>query len=1381
MAGGFRAVVPGAVDARGRGDVLVDVVFGARGRQRALVGDEPGEQAAAPAFDLRVDAPLGRGRADHGVGFEVAELMARVHLLRPARDRHAHRNARPLRPPALRTRAVPLAARQVLPEVQRPLRFRVDPLVEAFVADAHARVGRVFGFEPAFDAFGRPSLPERVQDPCEQRVVRHAPRSARSAGAGLGLPRRGHGRIERTARPRPRLQAFRPVRPVRVVLIGREPQSAFQFSADRGLVAADPQRYLAHAEPVPVAQFVDSDLFLCRQVGISFHIERSTFSSVVDLNTSNHRQVLRFYLELRLSPKLKDIKEPVAGMDWSFAQWFPHFVPHSGQNAVRTMAVRADDLALRISELTAMLDERSNEQKRQSIKHWVGSAVVIIMEHAHVLRSMPGIIRLLQEGPALGIYALCIDTDERLLPEECQTVITATTKDLRVESNKADDVFDIMPDLVSQDWLGAVANALAPIEDGSPAEGQSAIPDHSRLLDLLDLVPTPEQIEARWEMYPHSTACVIGESVDGSFDLDISKDGPHGLIGGTTGSGKSELLQSLVASLAVANTPQAMNFVLVDYKGGAAFKDCVQLPHTVGMVTDLDNHLVSRALVSLGAELNYREHLLAQVGAKDLEDYIDMRESKPSIPEIPRLLIVIDEFASLARELPDFVTGLVNIAQRGRSLGIHLILATQRPGGVVSPEIRVNTNLRIALRMTDVAESQDVIDAKDAALISKSTPGRAVVRLGSSSLIPFQSARVGGRYIDPLTDKTAEQTRPPFIRSLPFPRLGVAAPQRPKSKKSSGDVNVTDLKKLVDAINEAARREHIPQQRQPWLPALSERVELSDLQTMIVRDTIKASAEAEVSIPFAIGDYPQEQRQSVVSVELSSLGNMFIVGTSRSGKSTALRTIAYSASVTYSPEYVHIYCIDGGNGAIAPLQALPNVGVVALRSETQKIERLMSKLEAECKRRSSLLSRDGYSSIDEYNLSSKSSNGRLPHIIIMLDSWDGFNSVFQNYDGGSLIDRIQILMREGASSGIHFIVTGDHSLLLGRMSVLAGSKVLLRLIDSTDYTEVGMSARDVPDEIPDGRGYRSEDSGEIQIAKIRKDSSGQEESELIRATGVRLRATRDHDLPKILRPFTVEQLPDEITLSQVYSQMTGSRDADLSDREECIIPLGVGGEDNEPILFDPKQIPVLPIYGTPQSGKTTMLVTIVNGALLSGYHVIIAAPKNNAMRSFVGMDGVECVATTPVEITEDLLNTYVNDSRALFIFDDCQLLKDIPASNWIMAKIGMLEPDNASFVFAGDTGEFPSGFGNWASKVKTIRQGVLLKPENLMDQDLINIKIRRSQLKSDMPVGRGFAHLGVISASLQGALSEPSDVDDIRRHIISISSEFPSVSSLARN
>ena len=306
MAGGLRAVVPCPVDARGRGDVLVDVVFGARRGRRALVGDEPGEQPAALAFDLRVDAPLGRGRADHGVGFEVAELMARVHLLRSVRDRHAHRDARPLRPPAPGARAVPLAARQVPPEVQRPARLGVDPPVEAFVADPHMRVGRPFDLQPPLDPFRRPPLPERVHHPCEQRVVRHAHGLARLAGALFGLPLRGHRRVERTGRPRARLQPFRPVGPVGLVLVGREPRAASRLAADRGLVTADPQRDLAHAEPLAVPQLVDPDAFLCRQVGIGFHIECNAFSSVVDLNTSNHRQALRFYLEPGIPRKIED-------------------------------------------------------------------------------------------------------------------------------------------------------------------------------------------------------------------------------------------------------------------------------------------------------------------------------------------------------------------------------------------------------------------------------------------------------------------------------------------------------------------------------------------------------------------------------------------------------------------------------------------------------------------------------------------------------------------------------------------------------------------------------------------------------------------------------------------------------------------------------------------------------------------------------------------------------------------------------------------------------------------------------------------------------------------------------------------------------------------
>ena len=181
MAGGFRSVVPGPVDVRGRGDVLVDAVFGARGRRRALVGDEPGERSAVLAFDLRVDAPLRRGRADDRVGLIMAELAARVHAFGTSGDGRAHRDARPLRSPAPGARAVPFASRRVPPEARRLPRFRVDSLVEALVADAHARVGRPFGLQPAFDRLGRPSLAQGVHDPCEQRRIRHAPGLSRLA------------------------------------------------------------------------------------------------------------------------------------------------------------------------------------------------------------------------------------------------------------------------------------------------------------------------------------------------------------------------------------------------------------------------------------------------------------------------------------------------------------------------------------------------------------------------------------------------------------------------------------------------------------------------------------------------------------------------------------------------------------------------------------------------------------------------------------------------------------------------------------------------------------------------------------------------------------------------------------------------------------------------------------------------------------------------------------------------------------------------------------------------------------------------------------------------------------------------------------------------
>ncbi|MFE4017344.1 FtsK/SpoIIIE domain-containing protein, partial [Streptomyces sp. NPDC059101] len=431
---------------------------------------------------------------------------------------------------------------------------------------------------------------------------------------------------------------------------------------------------------------------------------------------------------------------------WSWLRWLPHVRKKSGDTPA-SIGYGTETCARRVAELTALIAERAGREDRRNRP--AGPDVLVVLDGARRLRSLPGVAQILRDGPAVGVRAVCLDAEERLLPEECQAVVAEEPGGtVRVGRSGKGTVGGIRPDAVSLDWCRSLARAMGPMRDPGGADEEAAVlPGAARLLDVLALDPPQAAgIRARWTAGGRSTRAAVGVSLDGPFHLDLKRDGPHGLVAGTTGSGKSELLQTLVASLAVANRPDAMTFVLVDYKGGSAFKDCVDLPHTVGMVTDLDAHLVERALVSLTAELTRREHILAAAGAKDIEDYVELLERNPAGREpMPRLLIVIDEFASMVRDLPDFVKGLVNIAQRGRSLGIHLILATQRPSGVVSSEIRANTNLRIALRVTDAGESTDVLNSPEAAGIAQSTPGRAYVRLGQNSLVPFQSGRVGGR------------------------------------------------------------------------------------------------------------------------------------------------------------------------------------------------------------------------------------------------------------------------------------------------------------------------------------------------------------------------------------------------------------------------------------------------------------------------------------------------------------------------------------------------------------------------------------------------------------------------------------------------------------
>ncbi|MFE5257260.1 FtsK/SpoIIIE domain-containing protein [Streptomyces coelicoflavus] len=1013
---------------------------------------------------------------------------------------------------------------------------------------------------------------------------------------------------------------------------------------------------------------------------------------------------------------------PDAGAAWQWVHWLPHTNPDQGQDCVALVGFDSETVTRRVNELLNELARRkaAREQNSTTGQLYPDPTTLLILDGARLLRRVPGVPQLLSEGPRYGILALCVDEDERLLPEECQAVVAWSpdaAHHVRVRGHGLESAGDVLADQAVPEWCELLARSLAPVRDVSRDDAGSALPTSARLLSLLGMPdPAGTDVERVWRAGGSSTVAPVGIAADGTFMLDIRRDGPHALVAGTTGAGKSELLQTIITSLAVVNRPDALNYVLIDYKGGSAFMDCARLPHTVGMVSDLDAHLTERALASLAAELHRREKILFDAAAKDIEDYNDTRRLRPELEPMPRLVLVIDEFASLVAELPDFVAGLVDIARRGRSLGVHLILATQRPAGVVSADIRANTNLRIALRVTDASESIDVIDAPDSGAIAKSTPGRMYVRSGAQSLVGVQSARIGGRR--PATGGTGPKAT---LLSLPWHAYSRPLPKRAEAEDDG--TMVTDLAVLVDAVCDGARLMGFGEQRSPWLDPLSELVTLDEATAYAApsgTDPATVSPTDVSPVPYGLIDLPAQQTRTSLSLDLVHGEHTMILGGARSGRSTALRTLAGSLARSTSPEDVHLYGIDCGSNALLPLVRLPHVGAVVTRDEPDRVRRLIDRLLAEIARRQQLLAMEGASSAAEQRATAAPQD-RLPWMVLLLDGWEGFASTFETYNYGQLLEAAQRIFREGSAVGLKVVMTADRSGLSGHVSSAFADRLVLRFADPNDYSTAGLQAREVPKNMPPGRALRITDTGvdETQIGLLAADPAGQAQVRALREIAEEA-AARHGRVPAGRRPMRVDALPSHITASDALAL-----DPDFTPPSALWALIGVGGDELRPIGVDLDESgPGFVIAGPPKSGRSTTLMAATESLLRAGTPVILVAPRRSPLRDLEGRDGV--LGLLNADSREDDLDELVGKASGgayVVMVDDAELLYDTRLDEALETVVRKGADGGIGLIAAGSTDSLSGQYRGFAVEARKSRNGMLLTPQSPSEGELFGIRL----------------------------------------------------------
>jgi len=863
---------------------------------------------------------------------------------------------------------------------------------------------------------------------------------------------------------------------------------------------------------------------------------------------------------------------PARRPEWEWVKWLPHARHPSRVDALGPVRLVAETVA----GLEKLLDDVIGGRARfpSGGPGGAGPQVLAVLDGADAT----GADRLVGDGVD-AVTVIDVDgTPPRLL--DPATVVLTVHPDGTLDSATIEGESSVgSADGLDLPTAEAVARRLAPFRlAGSTQAGNPPIAADVGLLGLLGL-GQPESYTVREGWRPREPRdrlrVPIGVSADGTpVELDLKESaqdgmGPHGLLIGATGSGKSELLRTLVLGLAATHSSQELNVVLIDFKGGATFATLDRLPHTAALITNLADELplVDRMVDAINGELIRRQELLRRSGNHaSLREYERARAAGAPLPPLPSLLIVCDEFSELLSAKPDFIDLFVQIGRLGRSLGVHLLLASQRLEEGRLRGLDTHLSYRIGLRTFSPLESRAVLGVADAYELPRA-PGHAYLKSGTDPLIRFKAAYVSGpARTPPATHGAGPRVLPFTTDQVPLPpRTGTAGgagggTSGPDDGTATAGPSVLDM--LVDRIAGNG-----PPAHRVWLPPLGEAPALDEALGPVAAHPGRGLTVANpqlhgaLRVPIAIVDRPLDQRRELMWLVLDGAGgHVAVVGGPMSGKSAALRTLVCGLALTHTPAEVQVYCLDFGGGSLAALRGLPHVGGVAGRQADTAVRRTVGEVAALLATRERRFAELGIDSIGAYRgLTARSPDDPYGDVFLVVDGW---STVRAEYD--DLEPVIADLAGRGLSYGIHVVVAANRWMdIRPAVRDLFTGRLELRLGDPIDSMVSRTAAAAVPTGVP-GRGVT--DDG-LHLLTLRPELTTGDLVAEVAAAWSGPSAPPVRLLPRML-PYDA---------------------LDRASSHGLALPIGVAEADMRPVTVDFGGDPHFLLFGDAECGKSSFL------------------------------------------------------------------------------------------------------------------------------------------------------------------------------------------------